>query len=382
MTLPDSSLGDPETPAEVTIHSVRADAFTIPLEHPESDGTLTWDATTIVIASVTAGGRTGIGYTYASAASAAIIADTLAGVLAGRDPMAIGAAWAAMARSVRNIGRRGPASAAMSALDVALWDLKARLLDLSLVDLLGGHHDHVPAYGSGGFTNLTDRELDAQLSDWVDQGLTAVKIKVGSDPGDDPRRVGVARRVVGDHIGLFVDANGAYTRKQALGQAERFAASGVTWFEEPVSSDDLDGLRLLRDRGPAGMDIAAGEYGWDLTHFRDLLAHGAVDCLQADVTRAGGITGVLRASALADAEGIDLSSHCAPQLSAHALTAAWHMRHLEYFADHVRLEDMVFDGVLRPDDGALCPDRTRAGLGLRVKWPDIEKYRVHPGGRS
>ncbi len=272
--------------------------------------------------------------------------------------------------------------AAISALDVALWDLKARLLGVSVVDLLGGHHDRVPAYGSGGFTNLTDRELADQLCEWVGLGLPAVKIKVGTDPADDPRRVQVARRTIGEHPGLFVDGNGAYTRKQALGLAERFAASGVAWFEEPVTSDDLHGLRLLRDRAPMGMEIAAGEYGWDITHFRDLIAHGAVDCLQADVTRSGGITGVLRASALADAEGIDLSAHCAPQVSAHALTAVWHLRHLEYFADHVRLERMVFDGVLEPERGALRPDRTRPGLGLSVKWPDIEKYQVRPGGSA
>ena len=380
MTRPDTSLGAPGRPAEVPIDSVRAVAVTIPLEHPETDGTLTWDKTTIVLASITAGHRTGIGYTYAPAASAAIIDDTLAGVLRGRDPMAMGAAWAAMVEAVRTVGRRGLAGCAISALDVALWDLKARLLDLSVVDLLGGHHAGVPAYGRGGFTNLGDGVLGDQLSGWVEQGLGAVKIKVGADPGDDPRRVRFARRTLGDDVRLFVDANGAYTRKQALGLAERFNPSAVNWFEEPVSSDDLAGLRLLRDRAPAGMDIAAGEYGYDLTHFRDLIAHGAVDCLQADVTRAGGITGALRASALADAAGIDLSAHGAPQLGAHALTAVWHLRHLEYFADHVRVERIVFDGVLEPEAGGLWPDRTRPGLGLSVKRPDIQKYRVRPGG--
>ncbi|HET9127817.1 MAG TPA: enolase C-terminal domain-like protein [Propionibacteriaceae bacterium] len=381
MTSPDTSLGAPEgTPAEVAIDAVRADAFTIPLEHPESDGTFRWDATTIVIASVTAGGRTGIGYSYAPAASAALITDHLADVVTGRDPMAIGAAWGSMVHAVRNIGRSGAASCAISAVDVALWDLKARLLERSVVDLLGGYHDGVPVYGSGGFTNLTDRQLTDQLSGWVDQGLRAVKIKVGTHPDDDPRRVELARGIIGDDVDLFVDGNGAYTRKQALALAERFAEFGVVWFEEPVSMDDLAGLRLLRDRAPAGMDIAAGEYGYDIADFRDLLAHEAVDCLQADVTRAGGITGVLRAAALADAETIDLSAHCAPQASAHAFTAVWHLRNLEYFADHVRLEHMVFDGVLEPEDGALHPDRSRPGLGLEVKWADIEEFRVHPGG--
>lgn len=376
MTDPETSLGAAGSAMDVAIDAVSADAFTIPLEAPESDGTLAWDATTIVIVSVSAGGTTGVGYTYAPPATAALVTDTLAGVVTGRDPMAIGGAWGAMAHAVRNMGRRGPVQAAISAVDVALWDLKARLLDRSVVDLLGGYHASVPAYGSGGFTSLTDRELTDQVRGWAESGLESVKIKVGTDPADDPRRVALVRDTVGEDVAVFVDANGAYSRKQALLLAERFAESDVRWFEEPVSSDDLDGLRLVRDRAPAGMDITAGEYGWDLTHFRDLIAHGAVDCLQADVTRSGGITAVLRAGALADAEGIDLSSHCAPQISAHALTAVWHLRHLEYFADHSRLESMVFDGVLTPADGSLTPDRSRPGLGLAVKWADIERYRA------
>ena len=130
------------------------------------------------------------------------------------------------------------------------------------------------------------------------------------------------------------------------------------------------------------MDVAAGEYAWDLADVRGLLAAGAVDCLQADVTRLGGITGVLRAAALVDAAGLDLSAHCAPQLSAHALTAVWHRRHLEYFADHVRVEALAFDGVLVPEDGALRPDRGRPGHGLEVRWPDLAPYRVRPGGAA
>lgn len=373
-----ATLGAPGTAAAggPPIDAVAAAAYTVPLERPESDGTLCWTATTLVIATVRAGDRVGTGYTYAAPAVVPLVEETLAGVLRGRDPMAVGAAWAAMCHTVRNLGRRGPVSAAIAALDIAVWDLKARLLDLPLVDVLGGYHQAVPAYGSGGFTSLSDAELAAQLRGWADDGLPAVKLKVGRDPDADPRRVALAREAVGPAVGLFVDANGAYRRKEALRLAERFAEHDVRWFEEPVSSDDLAGLRLLRDRAPAGMEIAAGEYGWDLSHFRDLLGAEAVDCLQADVTRACGITGVLRAAALADAAGVDLSGHCAPQVTAHALTAVWHLRHLEYFADHVRVEELAFDGVLRPEGGALRPDRSRPGHGLDVRWSDLSAYRV------
>jgi L-alanine-DL-glutamate epimerase-like enolase superfamily enzyme len=384
VTDPELSLGARATDVgdAPRVDRVDAAAFTIPLDEPESDGTLRWDATTLVVVAVHAGGLVGTGYTYNAPATASVVRDTLARIVVGRDPMAVGAAWGAMARAVRNEGRRGVVSSAISAVDLALWDLKARLLDLSLVDLLGGYHDHVPAYGSGGFTSLSDRELTHQLRGWAEAGLPAVKLKVGSDPEVDPHRVGVARGAVGDSVGLFVDANGAYRAKEALRLAERFAEHDVRWFEEPVSSDDLCGLRLVRDRAPAGMDVAAGEYGWDVTHARDLLAAGAVDCLQADVTRVGGITGLLRVAALADAAGLDVSAHCAPQASAHAMTAVWHARHLEYFADHVRVEALAFDGALVPEGGVLRPDRSRPGHGLDLRWPDLEPYRVGTEGAA
>lgn len=374
MTEVDSEADPPGSAAPIS--RVEAAAYTIPLEQTESDGTLTWSATTIVIVRVCGGGHLGVGYTYAPAAAARIVEDTMASVVEGRDVLAPGRAWDAMARAVRNQGLRGPAAAALSAVDVALWDLKARVLEIPLVALLDGYHEGVPAYGSGGFTNFDDRELGRQLEGWAEEGLPAVKIKVGTDPADDPRRVEFARHVIGDEIGLYVDGNGAYARKQALAMTEAFAAADVAWFEEPVSSDDVSGLRLLRDRAPAGMEITAGEYGWDITHFRSLLDAGAVDCLQADVARCGGITGLLRVSALCDAANIDLSSHGAPQLSAHVLTSAWHRRHLEYFADHVRIESCAFDGVLTPWLGALWPERRSPGHGLRVRDTDLEPFRV------
>ncbi len=363
------------------IDSVDFGAFTVPTEQPESDGTLKWDATTIVVVEVHAGDATGLGYTYAAPAAANIVRDTLASVVTGRDPVANGAAWAAMVHAIRNQGRAGVVSSAISAVDVALWDLKAKLLGLSVADAIGRSHDAVPVYGSGGFTGLTDAELTDQLGGWADQGLAAVKMKVGRDAAADPHRVEVARRAIGDDVELFVDANGGYTRKQALLVATTFADLGVRWFEEPVSSDDLAGLRLVRDRAPAGIDVTAGEYGYDLPYFRNMLAAGAVDCLQADVTRCGGITAFLRVGALADAECLDVSSHCAPQVSAHACAGLWHLRHLEYFADHIRLESMLFDGVLEPVDGALRPDPDRPGLGIELKRADAERFR-HPGSAS
>lgn len=357
-----------------SIDRVEVGAYTIPTETPESDGTLKWDSTTIIVVEVTSGSTTGLGYTYAAPAAASVVHDTLTDVVLGRDPMRIGASWAAMVHAIRNQGRPGIASSAISAVDIALWDLKAKILGLSVADLIGRTHDAVPVYGSGGFTSFSDAELAEQLGGWAAQGLSAVKMKVGRDAAADPHRVDVARGAVGPDVELFVDANGGYTRKEALALAAKFAERDVRWFEEPVSSDDLAGLRLVRDRAPGGMDVTAGEYGYDLTYFRNMLAAGAVDCLQADVTRCGGITAFLRVGALADAECLDVSSHCAPQVSAHACSGLWHLRHLEYFADHIRLESMIFDEALTPRDGALRPDPERPGLGIEFKRSDAQQF--------
>ena len=366
----------PRIGAAPAVGSLTAAAFTIPTDRPESDGTLAWDSTTLVIAEAEAGDVRGLGYTYAPPAAAVLIRDLLAEVVAGRDAMAVSGAWDAMIRAVRNAGRPGIASCAIAAADVALWDLKARLLDVPLAALLGQARDDVPVYGSGGFTSYSDAELQDQLAGWADAGIAGVKMKIGREAERDVGRVALAREAIGPSTALFVDANGAYDRKQALAQAGRFAAHGVAWFEEPVSSDDLEGLRLIRDRGPAGMAIAAGEYGYDLPYFRRMLAAGAVDVLQADATRCAGITGFLQAGALCAAYGVPLSAHTAPALHLAPCCALSCVRHIEYFHDHVRIERALFDGVPPLRNGRLRPDPARPGLGLTFKRADADRYAV------
>ncbi|AXH97885.1 mandelate racemase [Ornithinimicrobium avium] len=328
----------------------------------------------MILVRASAGGRTGVGYTYCGAPAAAVVNETLSQVVQGRDALTPTASWAAMQHAVRNLGRPGLVAQAVSAVDIALWDLSARLTDQPLSLAVGAVRESVPVYGSGGFTSYDDQQLGDQLSGWVGEGIPRVKMKVGRDPDRDRHRVQVAREAVGPGTELFVDANGAYSRKQALGWAGVYADLGVRWFEEPVSSEDLEGLRLLRDRGPGWLDVAAGEYGFDLPYFHRMLTAGAVDCLQADVTRALGVSGLLRVAALCDARSMDLSLHCAPQAGAHVAAAVWHLRHLEYFHDHVRIEAKVFDGVLVPTSGRLVPDRSRPGMGLTVREADIADH--------
>lgn len=349
--------------------------YVVPTEGPESDGTAEWDSTSIVIAQLCAGGYRGLGYTYADAAAGAFVESVLAPAITGIDPLDTNAAWKRMTIALRNNGRPGIASAALSAMDSALWDLKGRILGAPVVELLGAAQDGIPVYGSGGFTSYTIAQLQSQLAGWIEQGIDRVKMKVGRCARDDLDRVGAARQAIGAGAELFVDANGGYSRKQALAQADAFATHRVTWFEEPVSSDDLEGLALMVKRAPPGMSIAAGEYGYDLFYFRRMLEAAAVDILQADASRCGGVTGFMRAAALAEAHAMPISAHTAPSLHAHVCCAVPNVIHVEYFHDHARIERLFFDGAAIPEHGTIRPDRTRPGLGLELKTADADRYR-------
>lgn len=371
-----AAISNPVRGDSIAVRHARVSAYTVPTDSPEADGTLAWNKTTIVIVEIEAGEATGLGYTYADTATAQLIHDLLAGIVTGRDAMDVIGSWQAMVHAIRNLGRPGIVSMAIAAVDSALWDLKARILDLPLARLLGMARDEVPVYGSGGFTSYSLEQLRNQLGGWAEAGIPRVKMKIGSKPADDLNRVRAAREAIGPQTELFVDANGAYSRKQALSFADRFAELGVVWFEEPVTSDDLAGLRLIRDRAPAGMDIAAGEYGYDLPYFRQMLEAGAVDVLQADATRCAGITGFLRVGALCEAHELCLSAHTAPSLHLHPCCTLPNLKPLEYFHDHVRIEQMFFEGAVKPVKGALRPDLSRPGLGLEFKRKDAERYRV------
>lgn len=353
----------PATPIE----SVAAYAYTIPTDAPEADGTLAWEATTIVVVHARSRDREGIGYSYTDASAARLINTEFAQISQGQDALDVPKIWQRMVVQTRNLGRPGIVSAAISAVDTAIWDLKAKCLNLPLVTLFGQVHAQLPVYGSGGFTSYSPVQLHRQLSAWAESGMRWVKMKIGTDPKADPERVRLARGCIGPKVGLFVDANGAYDSKQALALAHVFAEQGVSWFEEPVSSDDLDGLRLLRQSVPPGMAVAAGEYGYSLAYFQQMLHAGAVDVLQADVTRCGGFTEFLRVGALAEAWQTPLSAHTAPSLHLHVCCALPAIRHLEYFHDHVRIEQMLFDGAAHAVDGMLRPDLARPGLGLALR---------------
>ncbi|TWP33827.1 enolase C-terminal domain-like protein [Leekyejoonella antrihumi] len=364
---------------EPTIDQVVVKTYTFPTDQPEADGTLAWSDTTMILVEIRSGAHWGIGYTYAGAACKTLIDGVLAGAISGRPVMDVNGAWEAMVRQIRNLGRPGVVSCAISAVDTALWDLKGKLLDTPVCRLLGVVHPDVPVYGSGGFTTYDERATREQLAQWVGEWqLPRVKIKIGQSWGNDVARdlsrIALCREVIGPDVELFVDANGGYTRKQAIRVGEQMAQCDVRWFEEPVSSDDLVGLKEVRDQ--LLVDVTAGEYGFDLVYFARMVAAQAVDCLQVDVTRCGGITEWVRVAAVAAAAGLSVSGHCAPNLHAHVAASVPNLAHLEYFHDHVRIEDLVFAGALSPQGGAMHPDQEKPGLGLELKESDAQPYRV------
>ncbi len=503
----------------MNIDEVRATAYTVPTASPEADGTLNWDSTTVIVVVARAGDVTGMGWTYAHVAAVSVVGDLLGPIVVGRDAMSvrdchtamrlaarnamvpglvgmalsavdvalwdlkarllgiqlvdlfgraqsrlpvygsggfvswsddelrerlgqlvhnlgigavkmkIGERWganerrdlhrmemareaigtdvalmvdanggyqvkqavrvaqeagalgvpgshAAMRVAARNAMVPGLVGLALSAVDVALWELKARLLGVPLVDLFGRARAAVPVYGSGGFTTWSDEELREHLSALVrDEGVGSVKIKIaerwGADERRDLHRIEVAREAIGTGRELMVDANGGYQLKQAARVAREAAGLGVIWFEEPVSSDHLEDLALLR--GIIEPEVTAGEYGTDPLYFRRMLQAAAVDCLQIDASRAGGYTGFLAAAAVADSFGLQVSAHCGPTLHAPVCAAVPNLRHIEWFADHRRCDRMVFDGVGIVRDGALELDGGPGhGVSLRM---DAERYR-------
>lgn len=362
------------TLSDISVGKVDVSAYTIPTDAPEGDGTLRWDSTTLIVCEIHAANQIGLGYTYGNGATA-LVADHLANkCLLHRSAFDIPGLHASMLQQIRNDGSRGIASMAISGLDVALWDLKAKLLGSSLLDLFGAVQASVIVYGSGGFTTYSNQQLATQLSSWVGEGLKSVKMKIGAQPAADLDRVRAARGAIGSATSLFVDANGAYNARQAIAFAKKFQECNVTWFEEPVSSDDLGGLRRVRNGVPGSIEIAAGEYGYDSLYFRRMLESQAVDVLQLDATRCKGFTGFLEGAAIAASFGCPISAHCAPSLHMHVGCALPKFRHVEYFHDHARIEAMFFDGFIPPSDGELKPDRSRPGMGLIFKHPDAEGF--------
>jgi L-alanine-DL-glutamate epimerase-like enolase superfamily enzyme len=360
----------------IPIKKLDVSVYKIPTDAPEADGTLQWNSTTLVLVEIEAANKKGIGYTYADESAAFLIEHELKDLVLHKNALDIQGINSFLTKQIRNSGTCGITMMAISAIDNALWDLKAKIFDVPLCKLLGQVKESMPVYGSGGFTSYNKKQLQQQFSNWANQGIQYMKMKVGTNPEKDVQRVKDAREVLDDDVQLMIDANGAYTVKQALQKANEVLKHNVTWFEEPVSSDNLEGLHFIREHAPAQINIAAGEYGYHLPYFEAMLHANAVDVLQADATRCGGITGFLKAGFLAEAHQLPFSSHCAPALHLHAAICLPSFFISEYFHDHIRIEQMLFDGVPLVKNGVINPDWSRPGFGFEFKHPDAEKYKL------
>ena len=243
---------------------------------------------------------------------------------------------------------------------------------MPLTSLLPAAHDRVPVYGSGGFCSYSLDRLREQLGGWVEQGIPRVKMKLGREPRRDPARLDAARDAIGDAPSC------TSTRTAPSAPRRRCAGRGATSSEWDVTlvrgARVVGGLRTGCASCASTRRSTSPRVSTPTSPRTSATSIGCVDCLQADVTRCGGITGLLRVNGLASAHGLDVSAHCAPQLSAHAFCGVDRLRHLEYFHDHVRVEAMLFDGVLEPVDGVLVPDRSRPGHGLELKRADAQRW--------
>ena len=351
-----------------------------PDRRPESDGTLEWDSTTVVVVEARAGGETGIGYTLRRRRRRRTLVRRRARVESSRaaTPCASATHGWPMGRGVRNAGRPGIGfDGGLGRRHRAVGPEGAAARRRRCRPARSGAHEAVPIYGSGGFCTYSLTGSESSSAAGSTQGIPRVKMKRRRATRTRTRRGSTrcARRSA-TRPTCMSTPTARCARKQALAWAERFRGEwGVSWFEEPVTSDDLEGLRLLRDRGPAGLDVAAGEYGYVLADFRNLLDAGAVDCLQADVTRCGGITGCCTSAGCATPARSTSRRTARRAVGPRLHRACGHLRHLEYFHDHVRdRAHAVRRSRSTRVDGGLRPDRSAPGLGLELKQADAEHY--------
>jgi L-alanine-DL-glutamate epimerase-like enolase superfamily enzyme len=328
----------------------------------------------MVLVELEAGGAWGLGYSYAHESTASLTRDLLRREVVDRDAFDIERVWGRLVRAERNLGRVGQGARAVSAIDTALWDLKAKLLGVPLATLFGRAREEAPVYGSGGFTSYTEGKLAEQLTGWAEEGIPRVKMKLGLGVERDLERVAHVAALLGRRARLFVDANEAYEPREALALAEGLVRFGVDWFEQPIQAENLAGMRFLRERFPRSLRLTTGEYLSDAARFRETLLAGAADVLQPDVTRCRGYTGFLKAAALCESFHVPVSSHCAPYLHLPVACAVPNLLHAEYFFDHVRVENLLFADLPRPARGGLAPQLDRPGHGLELKKADAEKF--------
>jgi D-arabinonate dehydratase len=320
----------------------------------------------------------GLGIGQGSPGVRQVIDTDLRHALIDQDPFNIEKLWADMFWRVRGYGRKGIAFCALSAVDIGLWDLKAKALGLPLYRLLGPYAESVPIYGSGGWTNFTVEELVAEMMGYVEQGIKRVKMKVGKDFGrserEDTERVAAVREAVGDDVALYVDANGAYYPKQAIYMAKAFQQYQVGWFEEPTLADDIQGLAEIRRS--IDIPVATGEQEYTKYGFRDLISGGGADIVQPDVARVGGVTEWMKIAHMAHGFNLPVAPHAAQLVHLHLACATPNLKVVEYMNTVLEGDRVWYTDFPAQKDGMWSPFADKLGLGLELDPRAVEKWSV------
>ncbi|MBX5453840.1 MAG: mandelate racemase/muconate lactonizing enzyme family protein [Acidobacteriia bacterium] len=323
-----------------------------------------------------ADGAEGVGYTYTvgrlGAAVHAILARDVPDLLKGRDAERTEELWQHLWWALHYGGRGGPVSLALSAIDIALWDLKAKRANAPLWRLLGGYDPRVPAYAGGIDLELPLDTLLRQTEANLARGFRAIKMKVGrAKLAEDVERVAAMRKHLGEGFPLMADANMKWTADVAIRAARAFAPYDLFWVEEPVVPEDIAGsARVLRE---GGLPVASGENLHSLWEFRQLIEAGGVSYPEPDVTNCGGITAFLKIAHLAEAFGLPVTSHGAHDLTVHLLAALPNRSYLE--AHGFGLDRFIADPLRLEEGFAIAPDRP--GHGVRFDWAGLAPLAAH-----
>ena len=324
-------------------------------------------------------GIEGLGTSAGSTAVQAVVEDSLKGVLIGEDPFNIEKLWNLMFWTVRGVGRKGIAFCAISALDIALWDLKAKALNLPLYRLLGPYTDTVPVYGSGGWTNFSESELVAEQVGYVERGFPRVKMKVGKDFGmsedEDVKRLAAVRKAVGDDVEIYVDANNGYYAKQAIRMSQIFEQFDVKWFEEPVLADDIEGLSVISQS--TTIPVATGEHEYTKYGFKELIVRGGADIVQPDIGRVGGVTEWMKVAHIAHGFNLPVAPHAYQLIHLHVACATPNLKVVEYLGVSDKSDRVWYTEFPEPVNGMWSPYPDRPGLGLELDPAAVKKFKVN-----
>lgn len=360
----------------------KIETFYIPVKPDQDVSDSTWKLETmgyVVVRITTEDGITGFGYTYDVAGEAVreLITKTMSRVVVGRNPFETEAIWTDVMNLMRGVGRKGLVLCALSIIDIALWDIKGKAMDMPLYRLLGGNRTSVPVYASGGWTSYSEHELLEEVDRFKDLGYTKIKMKVGVDFGQSPktdiRRIRAVRNHLGDDIDLMIDANNAWDASTAIKVAYALSDCNLFFFEEPVIADDIPGLATVKSK--ITIPVATGEQEYTKYGARDLILGGAVDILQMDVTKCGGITEWLKIAAIAQAWNIPFAPHAMHYAHMHLVAAAPNGLMLENLFMHQKVNDLLLVDPPVPKNGYLkIPDKP--GCGIDINEEHLRTYNV------